>query len=196
MRRSFELFNEWRTTLPGWSDTLCVPPHEYSREAGWELTPEGNRRNLYFKECYRLVNAESDSPASFQAASQHHKKCPWCSSNLRILFKVDLLSYGLATNRELRCPVQVLTCEVCTAYGTVCSSMHNNGDVIWSPNNVRPEYLPEQEETVTWDRLPQDCLRVAEKRSPFHAADLFIPTTFFPAWWPPHLGTTVRLPGV
>jgi transposase len=40
-------FRAWREYPPPWRSHLYVAPHEYAHEAGWELTMEGGRRELY-----------------------------------------------------------------------------------------------------------------------------------------------------
>lgn len=171
-----ELFRKWRSEKPPWCDSLYVPPQDYSREAGWELTPEGKRRDLFFPQCFALEYGASSSPESFRAISARGDICPWCSSKLTNLFEVKLATYGLSYDAEWPSQVEVLTCEVCTAFGTVISSIDHNGRANWSPRNVRPGCLPDDSDS--WGRLPQDSLRVAERRSAVYAADQFLPTKF------------------
>ena len=50
-----------------WAADLHVPPHQYSQQAGWELSPDSQRRNLYHEICYPLIRAGASmtpSPAS------------------------------------------------------------------------------------------------------------------------------------
>lgn len=169
-------FGKWRREKPSWCDSLYIPPEDYSREAGWELTLEGERRDLFFPHCFALQSGPSPSPKSFRAINERTDNCPWCSSKLTNLFEVDLTSYGLSDDVDGQSRVAVPTCEVCTAFGTIFSIVDRNGNAIWSPRNVRPDYLADDSES--WGRLPQDCLRIAEVRSAMHAADQFLPTQF------------------
>lgn len=54
-RRVVDLFAQWRAEPPNWASDLHIPPHQYSHQAGWELSPDGQRRNLYREICYPLV---------------------------------------------------------------------------------------------------------------------------------------------
>ena len=44
-----QAFASWRQSPPPWASILHVPPHVYAKEAGWELTKEGGRRDLFSK---------------------------------------------------------------------------------------------------------------------------------------------------
>jgi hypothetical protein len=171
-----EKFGKWRSEKPAWCDSLHLPPEDYSREAGWELTPEGERRDLFFPPCFALRNGPSTSPVSFRAVNARADRCPWCSTKLTNLFEVDLASYGLGDGVDGESHVVVPTCAVCTAFGTIFSSVDHRGIAIWSSKNVRPDYLPD--DTDSWESLPQDSLHIAEARSAMHAADQFLPTQF------------------
>jgi hypothetical protein len=45
-------FAEWRAQPPRWASELHVPPARYCHEAGWELTREGGRRDLFQESAY------------------------------------------------------------------------------------------------------------------------------------------------
>ena len=65
--RVVDLFAGWRAQPPSWAADLHVPPHQYSQQAGWELSPDSQRRNLYHEICYPLISAGASmtpSPAS------------------------------------------------------------------------------------------------------------------------------------
>jgi hypothetical protein len=171
-----EHFGKWRSEKPAWCNSLYIPPEDYSRAAGWELTPEGERRDLFFFQCFALQSGPSPSPESFRTVNERTDNCPWCSSKLTNLFEVDLTSCGLSDDVDGQSRVEVPTCEVCTAFGTIISSVDRNGNAIWSPRNVRPDYLPD--DSKSWGRLPQDSLHIAEGRSAIHAADQFLPAQF------------------
>lgn len=169
-------FSKWRRDPPDWCGSLYISPSDYSREAGWELTSTGEKRLLYFPQCFALRSGPSQSPDSFRAISERSDNCPWCSSKLANLFEVELASCGLFVKDGWNGPVKVATCEVCTAFGTIFGSADKLGRSAWSPKNVRPDYLPD--DSQTWERLPQDSLRLAERRGTMHAANQFLPTTF------------------
>jgi hypothetical protein len=55
--RVVELFAGWRAQPPHWATDLHIPPHQYSQEAGWELSSDSRRRNLYHEICYPLIRS-------------------------------------------------------------------------------------------------------------------------------------------
>jgi hypothetical protein len=174
--RVVDLFGHWRHHPPNWRNSLYIPPEDYSREAGWEISSDGQRRNLYFQKCFHLKKGKSESPDGFVAITPREDICPWCNSRLTNLFDLrpSLIGFheiGMSPDR-----FQILTCEVCTDFGPIFGTLNKNGEGHWSPMNLKPEYLPNDIEN--WGRLPQDCLFVAEPRNPFFAADQFLPTSF------------------
>lgn len=56
--RVVELFAGWRAKPQPWAADLHIPPHLYSQRAGWELSPDSQRRDLYHDICHPLVRAE------------------------------------------------------------------------------------------------------------------------------------------
>lgn len=169
-------FQEWRLDPPEWRGTLFIPPEDYSREAGWELAPDGQRRDLYFKRAVELRKGSSNSSGVFGAISPREDSCPWCGSVLTDLFHFDLSLFALGPSQVPQGVVRIPTCEVCTAFGTVFGATESSGAARWSERNVRPEYLPE--DAATWDRLPVDPLQLGANRPPLFAADQFLPTGF------------------
>jgi hypothetical protein len=171
-----EQFGKWRNAPPAWRDSLYIPPEDYARSAGWELTPDGKRRDLFFHRCFALKNEPSPAPELCRAVHERSGNCPWCSSKLTNLFEVALTSLVASSDVASQRPIEVLTCEVCTAFGTIFSNVDRDGRPLWSTDNVRPNYLPD--DAASWGRLPSNCLRLAEPRPATYAADQFLPTQF------------------
>jgi Domain of unknown function (DUF1963) len=179
-----ELFDLWRKSPPLWSNSLYVSPSAYSYEAGWEITADGKRRDLYFQNCTKLVRGNSQSPQEFRAILPRTDRCAWCRQTLTNLLDLnlsDFVRWGDSRTERL----QVLTCESCTGFGTIFGVLDESGEYRWSDANVRPAYLPHNSED--WERLPQNSLDLAGGRSPLAAANQFLPTTFsqiggHPAW--------------
>ncbi len=170
-------FKQWRATPPSWGESLYVLPDQYSREAGWELTSDGKRRDLYFAKCFALQQGPSRTPEAFRAIVERTDCCPWCSAKLSNLFEVDLTACELISDNEGNMPFQVVTCEVCTAFASALLGVTDDeGRAQWSVKNTRPDYLPDDSDT--WDRLPSDSLFIGEPRSPIYAADQFLPVAF------------------
>jgi hypothetical protein len=66
-QRVVELFAGWRAKPPQWAADLHIPPYRYSQQAGWELSPDSLRRNLYHEVCYPLIR--SDEPVTSSAVA-------------------------------------------------------------------------------------------------------------------------------
>jgi hypothetical protein len=171
-----DLFRHWRHEPPPWSDSLYVPTHEYSRQAGWELTDDGKRRDLYFDCCTKLVRGRSTAPQSFRAIIDAEDHCPWCGRRLTTLVDLVPSAFGVPHASDALDRVQVSTCEVCTGFGVVYGTIDETAHGRWSPSNVRPDYLPDDADD--WGRLPRNSLTPAGTRSSLFAADQFLPTTF------------------
>lgn len=118
-------FAHWRREPTSWGQSLFVTPQDYSREADWELTADGQRRNLYFAQCVELVPGHSMRPASFLAIQDRKDACPWCHTRLIDLFTIDGTAFQLASGPVRVGAIQVATCEICTAFGTVFGHLDN-----------------------------------------------------------------------
>ncbi|WP_437887000.1 DUF1963 domain-containing protein [Phytobacter sp. V91] len=179
-----ERFNQWRQAPPLWCDSLYVPPHHYAHEAGWELTEEGHRRDLYFPQCTQLVKQAPEQPTVFRAVTGSGENCPHCSLPLIHLFDVAPGAVGLSAGAWPG-HILILTCECCTAYDTVFAKIDAQGKARWFDEN-KPSMLAKKH-SADWVRLPENSLHPGEPRLPLFAADQFLPTTFsqlggHPAW--------------
>jgi hypothetical protein len=171
-----DLFAGWRTQMPSWGKSLFSAPEDYAREAGWELTADGQRRDLYFRSCQKLSKGPSDSPRRFQAITPSEGACPWCQQRLINLVTVAPRELGVAGESDDGGLLTVTTCEVCSAFGTVFGEYDSAGIGRWSPANSRPANLPKS--FANWAWLPPDSLQLAGPRPPFFAASQFLPTSF------------------
>lgn len=172
-----ELFDEWRKVPPTWREKLYAAPEEYSYEAGWELTKDGTRKDLFLKDCHVIEKKEpsEDEPVSF--LQEHDEKCGWCGGNLVKFFSFDLTKslfecLNLKGNR-----LNIATCPVCTCNGPIYTEINTNGAARWSELNIKPQYLDGISEME--DRVTKKPLRISRiKRSSYHAASQFLETTF------------------
>ena len=166
-------FKLWKEQEPDWANSLYVSPHAYSQEAGWEIDTNGQRRDLYFQTAFQLDKAPINSTQHVETITTRDDSCPWCSSQLINLFKIQPKLLNIASELKV---LAVPTCEICSAFGTVYGQISSDSNAKWSNSNVKPDYLPDDSDT--WDRLPQETLKLGKSRSPLHVASEFLPTTF------------------
>jgi hypothetical protein len=74
---------------------------DVSLEAGWELLPEGGRRELCFPECFTLRAPTPEPPHGVEQAAadrmtEHEASCPSCGERLLNWFDFDLTDPRLA----------------------------------------------------------------------------------------------------
>ena len=129
-------FHAWRLSPPDWR-LEHFPPENSSLEAGWELTADGRRRDLYSSTCFDLVPV--DPAASFhptlEAEKARQERCSWCQRPLRRLLDLDLRDprcQGISAEGERLC---LAICERCSCYATIYLDITLTGDVHWSPLN-------------------------------------------------------------
>lgn len=162
-------FATWREQPPSWVSRLYVPPERYAHEAGWELTQEGTRRDLFHQTTVPLVlpGTGNATTKSVRTGIEGDETCQWCGrrlTHLLVFEDIGTLIPGHGT-RE----VAILTCDVCTCYGTVFGA-RNNGKAEWHPKNERPDYLPD--DTSDWAAFPKEPLILSGQTRHFlEAAD-------------------------
>ena len=165
-------FHSWRDSPPSWRDKLFIPPEAYARSAGWVLTVEGGRRDLFFQTCYTLVrlpgtkNAPTDNPVAVVSVFPEH--CQWCEWEMTTLFDFALGSsrlefLGLQGER-----LRVVRCDRCSLYAVIYMDVDTNGESSWAKENVEPDFLGGKRDI--YPRLPVDRMTLGVKRrSPYEA---------------------------
>ena len=148
------LFNIWRQSPPAWVSELSLPPHEYSYEAGWELTSEGERRNLFTNSAISLVRSakSSSDDAPVQGGKPIDQRCPWCDQQLIAVLDIDSTNervsfLGLRGSRH-----RLITCRNCDRYGPLFARSNGIGDLSWHPSNVRPSLLLNESSASLFER--------------------------------------------
>lgn len=122
------------------SNWTANPPHwwaehinAYSLVAGWEIDRDGQRRDLYFDQCYPLV--DDKSPASQIVMLESNETCLWCQQPLNILFDLDLtdprLDFLGITGNRLIVPI----CRSCVVWRTIFFDVDYTGKAVWSSHN-------------------------------------------------------------
>jgi len=174
-------FQQWRQFPPHWADQLHVAPEHYTTEAGWELTNEGQRRDLFTTPCYSLYKVKEDDGADNTSNGDpismllpNADNCKWCGSSLTTLIDLDVQHPALqdvAWNSER---LQVRTCVICSCYGVVYMEMDSAGKPCWSALNVMPMGADDLDPD-DYVKLAPDAgrhFRIATApRQPFHASE-------------------------
>ena len=137
-------FAQWRSAPPAWVNEMYVPPHSYANEAGWELTADGSRRDLFFQTALPLIasNQSTEADPCVGVGIPSEKTCPWCRRSLVSMLTLDLKSSLLGFFGSRGEHAETLTCDVCTAYGIVFGKLDEKGSGSWHQKNKEPEYLP------------------------------------------------------
>lgn len=168
--RVVELFAGWRAKPPQWAADLHTPPHQYSQVAGWELSPDSLRRNLYRDVCYALVRETAPNASMpVNVLTDRPDRCPQCARPLTNLFELD--------GAEKRF---VPACEGCLID---LSGKVSESGAVWSMQR-EAGHPPGNDDP----RLPRRALfPAAAPRSPWHAAIDALPTHYsqiggHPAW--------------
>jgi hypothetical protein len=158
-----------------WREELHITPADYARIGGWELAPTG-RRELTYPACVAIKPAKGQTPtndvALFQPAAG---TCPWCKNALKNLIQMSTSHPPLSAWAELGPSIDVVTCTVCTCFGTVHAKLDAAGHGTWSEKNQRPSYLPENSEPA--DEPFAEIPLQLQPRPPMHSAEWLLPTT-------------------
>jgi len=175
--RVVHLFYEWKKNPPKWRNKLYVSPEEYSLEAGWELTEGGERRDLFYTDCYAIKKKNSTKDEPVLLLQTQDKKCEWCGGDLVNLFSFDLTD-SLFQFMDLNgVRLNIATCHVCNCYGAIYTDIDTDGAAHWSKLNIKPQYLCDttDEEAI----IPKEPIGMSRvKRNCYHAASQFLETTF------------------
>ncbi|MCM3134023.1 DUF1963 domain-containing protein [Paenibacillus polysaccharolyticus] len=146
-------FWEWKLSPPEWAGKLYVAPERYTLQAGWELTEEGQRRELFITPSYSLYEVGDNdgegshsadlkgSPIALLVPSSTH--CPWCSNPFISLMNLHVKHPSLRSVHWNSPQLDVQTCLVCSSYSVVYMEMDAEGNPIWSKYNVKPDGFDE-----------------------------------------------------
>lgn len=181
-------FSAWRKKQPKWSKELYIPPEDYSKEAGWELDKNGQKRKLFLEPCIPLLKKSSSATANkSKSCTSSSKQCKWCKRKLTNLLELDFSDSRLSEFKLGVGKIEITTCDACACYSEgIFMDIDSDGNSSWSQYNLTPEYLPDNQES--WEYMPQNCLSLADNDRPAdYAANEFLPTSFsqiggLPTW--------------
>jgi hypothetical protein len=146
-------FQAWRENPPAWQSELYIPPWDYSLEAGWELTPEGTRRDLYLSAAHEMVQlVESERATDHGSPLMLHEpeegRCGWCGRQLVSLLSLDLRDQRLSFLAGDGSLLRVAICPWCSTYTTLITDVDLDGASNWSNDN--------RERPLISDKVPDD----------------------------------------
>ncbi|HEU5378479.1 MAG TPA: hypothetical protein VFV38_23910 [Ktedonobacteraceae bacterium] len=169
-------FSTFRLHPPVWRTELFVPPENYSQEAGWELTADGRRRDLYFSTCYELIPvdlANSSQSAAEPTMGQEH--CVWCQRPLQRVLDLDLRDprcRWITAEGERLC---LAVCARCSFYATTYLDITLGGEAHWSPlNGEMPALLHQIPDDGDMVELPAPLGLGKARSTPFEAVGRFL----------------------
>ncbi len=164
------LFNSWRKNPPIWKSKLCVNPETYSFESGWELTNNGERRNLFYNECYPFEKSEPKDSDPVIVLQKNDETCKWCGSSFITLFDFDLKNKLLDFITFNTDRLVIATCPLCACYGVLYTQIDNNGISRWCELNQKPAYLPEFKQEEEYFVIENPLRLSTCKRNAYYAA--------------------------
>ncbi len=138
--------------------------------AGWELTSDGKRRNLYYSESYSLNFIDTESLEYLE------ENCPWCKRPLFVPFDFKISDPRLEFLGLQGDSLRISTCINCAEYSSIFTKVDTQGLSQWSKLNVRPDYLrtaTENEIEESW--YPPKFKIGARKKSPYEQS-VYLPT--------------------
>ncbi|MEB2299617.1 DUF1963 domain-containing protein [Lysinibacillus xylanilyticus] len=170
-----EQFREWRMQPPKWAEQLFVTPETYALDGGWELTQDGERRDLINHLCYAIRQADQQYD---DLKEVHHARflgisfstCPWCNRKLTKLMDVATSHPALQyLNLQIE-NLQVITCDLCGGFSTIYMELDNHGVPVWSRYNQEPDYLPDIDDVNSSTETPPNLVLSHKPQSPYYAA--------------------------
>lgn len=175
-------FSKWRAASPIWAEKLHCPAYQYSYEAGWELTPDNRKRELFFRTCFGLRR----SPPTESAVDPSEK----CASCHRALFYLNVKSVLLETAFRIPVPSAELIipfCDLCTRISETVLEIQPSGPAKISVENLTTTQVPDWFFSADDAGGSLDVLLDEDARDPFYAAQSFSRSTCsqlggFPTW--------------
>lgn len=170
-----EQFTKWRKEKPDWAQSLYCEPHQYAKIAGWELTAEGTRRNLFYENCFPLLPSSTDNKSAAAAFTDAGEQCPYCKAPLTNILDCNVSVPELNWLKLERPELRFLTCMFCVCFaengmkayvGSGAEKLTPITRFVREPEDGEEEEIPEN--TLKLDSTPRrmyySCGGDAEKR--------------------------------
>lgn len=151
-------FSFWKRAEPSWLSTLAQPLDKYMRLAGWEMTKDGIRRDLYYRNCYELIPAFNEEGVShskpIRVVLPREDRCGGCGRHLFTLFDLDLTDSRLGFLELDGLELNIATCPTDIAFGeTLFTDVDLLGSSTWSDANG--ERVVPLDDLDDWEDFPQ-----------------------------------------
>ena len=184
-------FNQWRHSPPSWANEMYIPVEKFSYEAGWELTAEGKRSDLFLPVNYAIDKSDGgnhpENQDGFKLLAPSRHICAWCGGELTKLVELDSQH---AAVKALNWPhpfITVETCLNCNAFSELAMDINEQGEAIWSKYNKEPNYLPEPDEEIASVTVNGQYQIAKQPRALYHSAEWMLEGTNsqiggYPAW--------------
>lgn len=146
-----DYFQKWEDAPRPWRDSLYVGPCRYAEEGGWCIE-NGQKRQLFFNECYALEKSATASPEENVYGGTAEEKCPFCESSYVNVLVLDGRDERLSF-LELNGKIKIKYCEGCLPWsGTVFCKFTEDGESTVIQHEDGEEYFCEDEDLN--DRTP------------------------------------------
>ncbi len=128
------------------------------QNAGWELTAQGQRRDLYYHSCFSLIlneqgNEEVSSPVKTGRLCE--ERCRGCGRHLFALFDCDLRAPVLSFFSIHGSHLRMAMCPTCTMMGElVYIDVDWDGSVYWSVDTGEDPIEEPLEDLNDWEDMP------------------------------------------
>lgn len=143
---------------------------EYTYLAGWELTKNGQRRELCASRSVPFeITQGVSSKSTTRAVIESQNQCPWCNHNLVVLFNSKRLE-EFKTEQTKDSNLHIVTCEFCSAFTNALFMEEVDKIADWSDFNKINIDVPEWVESAP--KMPREILCLSNKsRSPYFAVE-------------------------
>lgn len=165
-----EQFSQWQHDQPSWLSHRRGSLERYMHLAGWELTPDGKRRNLCFSQCYELIPREERRDRRdvepIRVMIPREDRCGSCGRHLFTLFDYHLRDPRFAFLNLGGEQLRIAMCPTDTSLGErVFTEVDAFGKSEWSHENGEPvEPLDDLDDWEDLPPLPYDQLVLGDAR--------------------------------
>lgn len=139
----------------------------YTYSAGWELTKNGQRRELCtsISVPFEIIQADSSKSAE-RAIIDSQNLCPWCNHNLVVLFNTERLADKSPRHSNLH----IVTCEFCSGFTNTLFMKEVDKIPRWCDFNKINIDVPQWVKSAP--QMPREILCLSNKsRSPYFAVE-------------------------